>query len=203
MKHFPEYRRPPEPKQSRDQDHPPQGHGKAHIKTLHCSPRPACPALIVVDCDEQLASGADQPDNVVQCLPHRTRVMEDAPGIDNVELAQAIEEIPVQNGPLLDPPLQLVGTETVTQPQGTIDTVGVIIKGHNLRAEPARGKAEEAAARASIQESLVIEVVDLKHFLERFFGTPCSLGIEDLEESRPIFPETKSSAQAEFALPFA
>jgi hypothetical protein len=49
----------------------------------------------------------------------------------------------------------------------------------------------------------VIEVVDLKHFLERFFGTPCSLGIEDLEESRPIFPETKSSAQAEFALPFA
>jgi hypothetical protein len=62
---------------------------KAVIGLLDRSPPTASFPLVVIDGDKEGASQFDDRLHIFQSLPHGTSMMQNAPGIDNVELPQA------------------------------------------------------------------------------------------------------------------
>lgn len=68
-------------------DHAPSAGAAAVEHALDCQPVAADRALVMVDCDEQLPAWRDWPCREIQGLPHVAGMMQNAPGIDDVERA--------------------------------------------------------------------------------------------------------------------
>jgi len=66
-------------------------------------------SLVIVQRNEELAAGRDHPSEVGEALPHRASVVQDSPGVDNVELPLTPHVVSIQDGAELDTPLTVTG----------------------------------------------------------------------------------------------
>jgi hypothetical protein len=62
----------------------------------------------------------------------------------------------------------------------------------DLSAEASRSEAEEAAAAASVQESLPLEGLDLQHPLQGILRRPDSILIQAAEKPNPVPAERET-----------
>ena len=98
---------------------------------------------------------------VLQSLPHRTRVVQDAPGIDDVERPELIEEGLIQYRPLGDDPSVVVGKVSSLQFIGAGDGIRIVVEGIDLGPQVSSGKRKQTAAGSHVEKSLPVEIFDI------------------------------------------
>ena len=82
------------------------------IGTLDFAPTVSDFSEMVIYGDVKLTTGLHELLDAVERLPHRSRVVQNAPRIDNVELPERGEEFVINNRSLLDYPVVVVGKIT-------------------------------------------------------------------------------------------
>jgi len=120
--------------------------------------------------------------------------MQHAPTVDDIELAQGMDKIPIQDGTLLDAPFGVVGEVSAAQLLGAPDRSRIEIEGANYRPHPPRRQGGQTAARADVQEGLPCKVFALEHQPEGAPGLHHSPFVDDDQKLAPVFTEREARA---------
>src|SRR5262245_16607170 len=108
--------------------------------------------LVVVQRDEQLAARADQRCDVATGTVHVASVMQNTPGIDDVELPELSQVVSIEHRSLLDHPARIVRKVAALQRLGARHRLGVEVEGMDGGSQSPGRQAEQAAAGSDIQE---------------------------------------------------
>src|SRR5574340_178085 len=97
-------------------------------------------------------------------------MMEDTPGIDDVESAQRTYIFFIQYGSLFDRPIAVIGEIASFQLGRTGDRVRIIIKRMNAGPQLPGCQTEEPASRSDVQKRFPFKRRDGQHLPQRTFG---------------------------------
>jgi len=114
-------------------------------------------------------------------------VMQNAPGVDDIERPERPEVGLVKCAALLHAPVGIVGVETTAQLGSTGDGVGVVVERMDPRTEISGSEREQAGPGADVEERPAPEVA--QPVGERRLGKADALRRETSEEARPVGPE--------------
>src|SRR5262249_52947467 len=143
---------------------------KARAKQpLHETPALGHAPLIVVDGQEELPAGTHREVDDVESSPHLSGVMQDSPGIDDVEGSKPTHELCVQNRTLADGPVLVVAIELLSQLLRTLYRGWIIVEGPDRASEPAGGQREQSTATTGVQEAQARQIIALEHLAEGLF----------------------------------
>lgn len=174
-----EDRAPPHVEGTGPEDEEAQGGRQGIVHAFDLGPAAADLALIVVDGDEESAAGFDERGDVVESGPHGAGVVEDAPTVDDIELAEFGEVIFVEHGGFVDGPVGIIREVAALEFTGAVGRMRVEIEGVDGGAEAFGGEAEEAAAAACIEEALACEGGALQHGSDGLLGQGNAVVVEE------------------------
>jgi hypothetical protein len=130
-------------------------------------------------------------------------VVQHAPAVHDVEVAQAGEVACIQHRAFLDPPPGIVdrlaagcGMAIAQRPRAG-HRLRVVVERVHGGPEPPRRQAEQAAAGARIEQAQAGERSQAEHLLQRALGLQDALLVEVLQEARPVGTEAEALAGAD------
>ena len=82
----------------------PHGSGEPVVAALDHRPGATPRPLVVVDRDDETSARGERDQRVLEGLPHRARVMQDAPRVHDVEGAEPAEIVRIERRAVLDAP---------------------------------------------------------------------------------------------------
>lgn len=140
----------PEPEERRYFDEFTANHTGANISSLGRFPDVAFAPFVIVKSNHEFTGGGDG--SQFQCPPHVARMVQDAPGVNEVELSERTDVGFIESGTLFDAPVRL-WSKTAFHLSRAGHAVAVIIEGNN----PGRAKANgsqgvDAGTGANIEE---------------------------------------------------
>jgi hypothetical protein len=149
--------------------------------------------LVVIEGDEQSAAGRNAAPDILTGQPHRAGVVQHTPRVHDVEGPERRQVLIVENRARLYHPLSILIAEVrPAQVHRRGNRVWVEVKRDDARAEPARRKTRQAAARAGIEETKPIEIFAAEHGLKVFFRGSDPLVVDENDEVLPVLAEPEA-----------
>jgi hypothetical protein len=182
------------------------GDGKRHSRApwqlvvdfLDLPPAPALRSGVVVNRDEQLAAARHRERSILERFPHAAGVVQDAPGIHDVEGTQCAYRAGIENRGLLDDPIGIGWKVPPSQFARARDRLRIVIERMNPGTEASRRQARETASRSDVQKPKSVQPFQAQHVLERALRRHDSLVVQDFEEPRPVAAELEPFAARNF-----
>src|SRR5581483_5766415 len=143
---------------------------------------------------DQLPIRRHEARRVIDGLSHRARVMQDAPGIADVELTELGQIAGGEDRALLHAPLRITGSEGFLQGRSAFDGNRILIERVNTGAKPPRRERAQATARSDVDETHTIEPLTPEKLLQRFFDLRNAMIVHLGEKAFPVFTEGEAWA---------
>src|SRR3546814_719541 len=125
-------------------------------------------------------------------------MMQNAPGIYDIECAERFEKSWVKDRALRHTPIYIVVEIAPPNLSCARHRLGVIVKGNDARAEAPRCQTEQAAAAANIEKCSPLQAVSLQEILERLLSFKDSFVAEHTKEAAPIAAKLESISGLNF-----
>ena len=166
---------------------------------LDPAPAPTPAAHVVIDGDHKSPSRLHRNGGVSKRLPHAARMVQDAPGVNDIERSERAHFVEVEHRAPFDGPRGVERIVPAPQLRRARNGLRIVVERVHGRAEPPGCEARQPTARPDVEKASPVEPRSLQCVLQASLGRNDPFFVEHRQEAGPVAPKVEALAARDFS----